>query len=280
MYASLDYRNPGEMMPAALVAAIYSIAACIDNKPQPFATNTIVPRYPEPRVFFEEAMQLLLEGSAEDKSSQLSNAFTPSILNCQVLTILALQQHGVAEYSRAAVLCGIASSMAIELRLHRPTTGDPLNGEVRSRLWWNLYILEKMLSCEMGRPVLLRAEETDCPYPSASEADEFELMSVYIRDRGQTDQVRNTPIKLRTISALHTTIKLSVIMERIAREIYGLADRRAIRENQAAGEDKRITLWLAMREWERALDASALRLDLSDALTSVPATVTNCVVST
>jgi len=33
---------------------------------------------------------------------QALNALVPSITNCQVLTILALQQHGVAEYSRAA----------------------------------------------------------------------------------------------------------------------------------------------------------------------------------
>jgi hypothetical protein len=32
------------------------------------------------------------------------------------------------------------------------------------------------MSFEMGRPVVLRSEETDCPYPSVSEADEFELI--------------------------------------------------------------------------------------------------------
>ncbi|KAH8597383.1 fungal-specific transcription factor domain-containing protein [Bisporella sp. PMI_857] len=278
MYASLDYRRPGENMPAALVAAIYAIAACIDNKPQPFATNTIVQRFSEPQVFFEEAMQLLQEADGGTET-RLANALQPSILNCQVLTILSLQQHGVAEYSRAAVLCGIASSMAIELRLHRPhPPGDAINGEVRSRLWWNLYILEKMLSCEMGRPVVLRSEEVDCPYPSASEADEFELMSVYVRDRGQSEQVRNTSVKLRTMSAFHTTIALSMIMERIAREIYGLSARNSLRKTPAEGETKRIKLWLALKEWSRSLEASQLRLDLSEDLTSVPATVCNCVI--
>ena len=276
MYASLDFRSPTMGMPAALVAAIYAIAACIDNKPQPFATNTIVQRYSEPRIFFEEAMCLLHEGDKESEPHRLTKALQPSILNCQVLTILALQQHGVAEYSRAAILCSLASSMAIELRLHRPdTSGDSIQGEVRSRLWWNLYILEKMLSFEMGKPVLLRSEETDCPYPSASEADEFELMSVYVRDRGQTEQVRNTSIKLRTISAFHTSISLTFIAERVSREIYGLAARKAIRDGQVDGEAKRINLSLALRDWARDLEATPLRLDLSDDLTSVPATVIN-----
>jgi hypothetical protein len=167
--------------------------------------------------------------------------------------------------------------MAIEMRLHRALeSNDPIKGEVHSRLWWNLYVLEKMISCEMGRPVLLRREETDCPYPSADEADEFELMSMNF-GRGPAPFL-NTPIKLRSISGLHTTIQLSFIMERIAREIYGVAARKRIREDQAVGEAKRQELQYVLQDWEREMDASPLRLDLSKSLTTVPASVTNYVV--
>lgn len=194
MYAALDYRSPTQGMPAALVAAIYAIASCIDNKPQPFAPSTTVHKSSEPQAFFEEAMYLLQESNTGRDRNHL-NAIQPSVLNCQVLMILALQQHGLAEYPRAAVLCGSSAAMAIELRLHRPDpSGDSISQEVRSRLWWNIFILEKMLSHEMGNPIVLRIEEADCPYPSESEADEYELMSVYLRDRGQTEQVRNTSI--------------------------------------------------------------------------------------
>jgi hypothetical protein len=267
------------MMPPALVAAIYAIASCVD-KSQQFAANTIVQRYPEPREFFEEALDLLQDGNGEGGIIQLVNTFTPSITNCQVLAILLLQQHGLAEYSRAAMLCGLASAMAIEMRIHRAgDSNDPIQAEVRSRLWWNLFILEKMISCETGKPILLRAEETDCPYPSVSEADEFELMSSYARNLRPSDQVRNTSIKLRTISVLHTSIRLAIIMERISREIYGLSARRAIRQNQAEGETKRMDVWMDLREWERDIEASPLKLDLSDDLTSVPGAITNYVVS-
>jgi len=263
------------MVPPALVAAIFSIASCVD-RPQP-ATNMTIQKYPEPWQFFEGALDLLQE-PGEGRRPQLGNVLTPSITNCQVLTILSLQQHGVAEYSRAATLCGLASAMAIELRLHRPCDSkDPIQCEVHSRLWWNLYILEKMLSHEMGRPVLLRREETDCPYPSASEADEFELMSTNV-GRGSTGQFLNTPIKVRSISGLHTTIRLTFIMERISREVYGIAARRLIREDQAAGEAKRQELSYVLQEWEREMDMSPLSLDLSKNLTSVPAAVTNYVV--
>jgi hypothetical protein len=266
------------MMPPALVAAIFSIASCVD-RPQQYATNTIVQRYPEPFQFFEEALDLIQQGKETEKP-QLLNALAPSITNCQVLTILSLQQHGVAEYSRAAILCGLASAMAIEMRLHRPyESNDPIQSEVHSRLWWNLYILEKMSSTEMGRPVILRYEETDCPYPSVSEADEFELMSTQAGNQGLSGQIRNTAIKLRTLSGLHSTIRLSMIIEKISREIYGLSSRKVIRDNQASGEAKRMDLWYALKEWEREMEESPLRLDLSKDLTSVPAAITNYVVS-
>jgi len=279
LYASLDFSSPTNMMSPALVSAIFAIASCI-QRPQPFATNTIVQRYHEPRQFFEQAIDLLHKGNAGNGTSGPLSALAPSILNCQVLTILSLQQHGIAEYSLASALCGIASSMAIELRLHRPdTSGDPINSEIRSRLWWNLYILEKTMAFEMGRPVVLRAEETDSPYPSEFEADEFELMSVYVRDQGLSEQVRNTSIKLRTISGLRTTISLSTIIERVSREIYGLSARKFIRANRATAEMKRDELHQAIQQWERDIEASPLRLDLSEDLTSVPATITNYVVS-
>jgi hypothetical protein len=278
LYASLDFTSPTSIMPPALVSAIFAIASSI-KQPQPLATNTIVQKYQEPQIFFAEAIDLLQRGQGENTSPGSLNTLTPSILNCQVLTILTLQQHGIAEYSHAAALCAIASSMAIELRLHRPdSSGDSINGEVRSRLWWNLYILEKTISFEMGRPVILRLEETDCSYPSEFEADEFELMSAYARDQGLPERVRNTSIKLRTISGLRTTISLCVIIERICREIYGLSARKNIRTNPAAGENKRNELSLELRQWEKEIEGSPLRLDMSEDLTSVPATIANYLV--
>ncbi len=273
LYASLNYGSPTDMMSPALVAAIFSIASCVD-RPLQHATNTIIQKYPEPGQFFEEALNLLEVGPRN--TVQFVNAFEPTINNCQVLTILSLQQHGLAEYSRAAILCGLAAAMAFELRLHRPPdSDDPIQSEVHSRLWWNLYILEKMMSFEMGRPVLLREEESDCPYPSLAEADEFELMSTQM---GSQVAKPGRSVKLRTISGLHSTIKLSVVIERISREVYGIAARKAIRDDQAAGEAKRIELWSDLQEWEHEMEKSSLKLDLSSELTSVPASVTNYVV--
>ncbi|KAE8451460.1 hypothetical protein EG329_004089 [Mollisiaceae sp. DMI_Dod_QoI] len=279
LYSSSDYANPTNMMAPPLVAAIFAIASCVD-RPQQYTPNSIVQKFPEPVQFFEEALNLLqLPPDSDDGPSRLANSLTPSITNCQVLTILSLQQHGVAEYSRAAILCGLASAMAIELRIHRPCeSDDPIKREIQSRLWWNLYILEKMMSTEMGRPVLLRSEESDCPFPSVAEADEFELMSAQVGSQGTSTHLRSVPTKLRTISGLHSTIRLSIVIEKISREIYGISARKVIRDNQVEGEAKRMSLWFALQGWEREMEGSPLKLDLSKDLTSVPAAVTNYVV--
>jgi len=110
-----------------------------------------------------------------------------------------------------------------------------------------------------------------------SESDEFELMSP--QPQMSAGQSRNSSIKMQTISALHTTISLSLILERVYRQVYGIAARKAIREDQIAGERLRLQLWLELQNWEKDINASSLRLDLSDELTSVPPTITNNVVS-
>ena len=56
------------------------------------------------------------------------------------------------------------------------------------------------MASELNRPFVLRREETDCPYPSADEADEVELMST--RDgKGVSGNFLNKSIKLRSILA-------------------------------------------------------------------------------
>ncbi|KAK6612679.1 Nitrogen assimilation transcription factor nit-4-like protein 9 [Botrytis cinerea] len=251
MYTSFDYTYPSPTIPNVLACAMFAIAACVEKlQPvsQPFDDPHIMGSE-EPRFYFEESLNLL-QRSNDTSDKSLKNAFTPSIVNCQTLTILSLQQHGVAEYSRAAIFCGLASSMAIELRLHRPHEAHGPQCEIRYRLWWNLFILEKMISCEMGRPVMLRVEETDTPYPSTSEADEFELLPSRMKRQNTTNI--NVVGKMHTLSILVTTIQLSVTMERLSREVYGLMSRRAIRDDRS--------------------------FDLSSDVTSVPGVVTNYVI--
>jgi hypothetical protein len=211
----------------------------------------------------------------------MATALQPSITNCQALTLLALQQHGVAEFPSAGVFFffSLAAAMAVDLPLHRKIWSD--NGaqqEVASRLWWNIFVLDKMLASEMGRPIVLRFEDSDAPYPSASESDEYERLALS-HERKLLGQEGLPIIKLRTISAFHTTIDMTKELELVIREVHSLAAREKIRTDRSYGDDTRMRLSDKLGEWEKKLDASPLRLDPYNASLAPPAIVTNYVVT-
>ncbi|KAG9246724.1 fungal-specific transcription factor domain-containing protein [Calycina marina] len=252
-------------MPQALLYAIYSIAACVqplyDGSEEPFGDT------PNPQLVFEAALGVLQQHGP-------LNFLKPSYDNCQALAILSLQQHGVSEDTSAALLCSLASSMALELRIHRalPPGADATDVQIRSRLWWNIFVLDKMMACEMGRPVHLRWEECDNPPPSMTESDEFQLLS--LRVAGQN---RVSSVKTHTISGFHTTIEITKIMEQISREIYSAMGRKAISVHDASVEATRLRLAKLLTEYGEMMDASPLRLDMNSGSVAAPVTITNMV---
>lgn len=275
VYDMLDHQQLLDTIPQQLLYAIYSIAACVqpvDESVSPRASDTTLP---PPSLLFQAALLALGNDHTGDGFHPLK-FLKPSIESCQALTILALQQHGVAESESASVLCSLACGMAIELRLHREMKPNsaPIDVQVRSRLWWNIFVLEKMISSELARPVLLRAEDTDTPYPSALESDEYQLLSL-----SGSSQSGPVSVKTHTISGFHTTIQLARIAEKVMREIYSVAGRTLLRENLPAGESVRAKLWLELQDYHRMLDSSPLKLDMSLAAPAPPVTITNMVVS-
>jgi hypothetical protein len=273
LYSSLDHEQILEVLPQSLIYAILSLAVLIHE-----SENEHPLKYDQAQQFFDEALRTLRESGKVQKSRSLAEV-KPSIVNCQVYTILALQQHGIGELSQAATLCAVASSMAIDQSLHRISdTDDHVELQVKSRLWWTIYALEKMVSCEMGRPILLRAEEAETPFPSVEESDEYEFFSESPRVDSGVNNIRQNPLKLRTISAFHTSIRIAMIMESVSREIYSIAARQHIQNDREASEETRLRLWAQLREYEEAMEKSHLKLDMTGKSASVPVTVTNYIV--
>jgi hypothetical protein len=258
--------------PQPLLYAIYSIAACVqpgDDRVKERATDI-----PTPAILYQAA--ILAFGN-----DHLSNGAHPlgflkaSIETCQALVILALQQHGLVESESASLLCSLASGMAIELRLHRAVGAQtsPTEVQVRSRLWWNVFVLDKMMACETGRPVLLRIEETDTPYPSTNESDEFQLLS--LKNSGPYGPVA---VKTHTISGFHTSIEITTIMEKVSREVYSIGARVAASHNIDGAEQIRSRLSQDLKNYHAKLDNSPLKLDLTSGAPAPPVTITNMVV--
>lgn len=289
LYNFLGYQQLAAHLPKAVVYSIYAIAACLPSSLEESAGSDVSatgendseparPTKRKPSEFFDAALtELQCDAVNVTEPPRMINLLKPSIPHCQALTILALQQHGLAEFSRSGVLCGLAVSMATDLRLHRNHwAADPSEKEVCSRLWWNIYILEKMMNFEMGKPVTLRSEETDTPYPSIAESDEFELFTPMTANKTLSEQP--PPVKMRTLSAFVTTIDMCKIMERISREVYSLGAREAIRQDRIAGDKLRTLLWQDLQEWKQSVENTPLKLDLSRKNVTLPALITNYVV--
>jgi len=280
LYDTQDYQRLMGELPKALIFAIFSIAVSVQDKLDNEDARSFENINPE--LFFEAAIRAL-EGTDGDEHRNPVPQYVvrSSITHCQVFAILALQQLGVAEFSQASILCGLASSIAIDLRLHRRATSqtnrDLAEKEIKSRLWWTIYTLDQMLACEMGRPPVLRYDDSDAPFPSVEESDEYELY--YRLPQDQSNSSSRIPLKLHTLSAFHAAIKLAVVLEHISTQVYSLGNRERIRQNREFGEEIRLRLWLEIQEWETSMQVSPLKLDLTDNFTSVPVTINNYVVS-
>ncbi|CAK9784722.1 unnamed protein product [Cutaneotrichosporon oleaginosum] len=94
----------------------------------------------------------------------------------QSLILLSLRQTGCGDKHMAFSYAGRACCMALNLGLNlSPANSESLTEcEIRSRVYWNCYVLDKTLAEETGRSFLLPYRRSSTPLPSMSEADEFE----------------------------------------------------------------------------------------------------------
>jgi hypothetical protein len=263
------------VLPQPVLYAIYAIAACIDPG------NTGDPNVPSPLLLFEAAL-LSMQRTGGDQAQNMSqfhplHFLRPSVQSCQALVILALQQHGIGEVSNAAILCSLAAGMAIQLRLNEtpPTDVDQTTRQIASRLWWNLFILDKMLQIEIGRPFRLRSEDANTPWPSTSEADEFQLIDV---PQANTSKLVTT--KTFAMSGFEMTIKLVLIMEAISREVCSISSKERICKDLDAAEQVRRRLCKELKDYRELLELSSLSICHEDGFRSTvpPVAVINAIV--
>ncbi|KAL4908583.1 fungal-specific transcription factor domain-containing protein [Aspergillus multicolor] len=65
-------------------------------------------------------------------------------------------------------MLGLALRMAINMGMHRlfrTTSLHPHVRELRNRLWWSVYVAERLFSIEMGRPLSISDSEIDASFP-------------------------------------------------------------------------------------------------------------------
>ncbi|CBQ73981.1 conserved hypothetical protein [Sporisorium reilianum SRZ2] len=251
-FAGFSRKELRSSLEPSLLFAIYAIGACVvpGNASQATAAQ---PEMSEHRHNLERA-QLFCQAA---ESYVLAKGLRPDIASIQTCWLLSLYSHGTGDLSRAWNLQNLASSMAVDMGLHRwpiyrpEIVQDRVQRETRIRIIWHCYIIDKLLCAEMGRPVGLRAKDIDVPLLSETEDDEFELWS----DQTEMQSVEPAgarprsaqPRRLHAPSCLNWGVHLFKIVERILDEVHSLRRKALLRrqgkEQVLADLDRQLTDW-------------------------------------
>lgn len=141
-----------------------------------------------------------------------NDEFTIDHVRGALLTSIFLTEMNLK--SAAWTWLGAAIRIAQDIGLHTETGPWPtIEGEMRRRVWWAIYVWDRLLSLEMGRPLLI--EDADCDISLPAAIDDH-----YIRDDGMhvsesahshTDLLLPAIHVVRSISQLSKTLKSPVI---------------------------------------------------------------------
>lgn len=199
----------------------------------------------------------------------------------QALMILSLRQTGVGDKRSAFTYAGRAATMALNLGLHlAPTTHSEAGEcELRSRVYWNVYVLDKILAEELGRPLCLRYRRSSTPLPSETESDEFEPWPPQSPSSAPIPaSVRHiTPRRGHIMSFFVWTCRMGMIMEDIldleviGPPVYDSWDRRFISRIEADQDVWRRAERIAgdLDAWRESMPAK-LEVSLDPAISPLP----------
>ncbi|MCJ1437266.1 hypothetical protein MMC27_006652 [Xylographa pallens] len=97
----------------------------------------------------------------------------PDLQRVQITALMAFYLLSINQINRSWTLCGISMRYSVALGLHlrneNPRLSDP-NKEIRYRVWWALYGLERSLGVMTGRPTSV--VDLDCMTPVPLPIDE------------------------------------------------------------------------------------------------------------
>ena len=132
---------------------------------------------------------------------------TRSIENIEAMTLLVVYHIRTSSSQGIWYMIGLAMRIAIDLGLHRKANEanlDSFTAQMRRRLFWTIYYLERVISMSLGRPFSLADRHIDLPLPldvDDTVHDPAVLESPPLTDRVSTLTFAIYLIKLRRIDA-------------------------------------------------------------------------------
>lgn len=138
----------------------------------------------------------------------------------------------VIDHARAAILTSVflyemnmksaawtwlASSVRIsqDIGLHSETGPWPtIEGEMRRRVWWGIYVWDRLISLELGRPLLIEDADCDVSLPTAID-DHF------IYDGGMMVPNGNPPMTNLLLPTVHVVRSISALIKALKSPTIG-----------------------------------------------------------
>jgi hypothetical protein len=99
----------------------------------------------------------------------------PYLTSVQALLILTIVLRNRSKDGASWGLLGQTIRIAQSIGLHRHVSTSPETADLHARLWWTIYILERVMQLETGRPSAIRDDECNQILPTARESDTYFL---------------------------------------------------------------------------------------------------------
>jgi len=96
-----------------------------------------------------------------------------SLLSVQVLLLLGLYSLPIDASGLSYIYLNLAIKVAIQNGMHRKVSRnvlDPRTKEIRRRIWWTVYCMERKIGIYHGRPISIVQSDIDADLPQSSEA--------------------------------------------------------------------------------------------------------------
>ncbi|KAE8410656.1 major facilitator superfamily domain-containing protein [Aspergillus pseudocaelatus] len=163
-----------------------------------------------------------------------------SIENIKAMTLLVVYHLRSASSQGVWYMIGLAMRTAIDLGLHRKANEvnlDPFTAQLRRRLFWTVYYLERVVSMSLGRPFSIADRNIDLPLPLDVNDD--------VRDSTALTAVPQTDRPTTMTFALYL-IRIRQIDSKVQHKIY-----RADRPLHTL-RSKMDRLFLELEEWKQS----------------------------
>ncbi|PQK15824.1 hypothetical protein BB8028_0006g01460 [Beauveria bassiana] len=187
------YRNPRATAPAAWLSMFFAVLAAgtLFNLDSPARTTGVA--------------ELL--DTARSLIDPWNNSFTLDDARTYILVAICLDEINLK--SAAWNWLGNAIRVGQDLCLYTDTENYPIiEGEMRCRTWWAMYVLDRTLSTELGHPCLINDADCDARLPAA--VDDH-----YVRDDGMHVPNGAEPLTHSLLAIIHVVRSYTSVLKAI-----------------------------------------------------------------